>query len=35
VIQEMRKRGFGVWLDDFGAGAASFQYLQALTINGV
>ncbi|UEM03462.1 EAL domain-containing protein [Skermanella rosea] len=35
VIQEVRRRGFAVYLDDFGAGAASFQYLQALTINGV
>jgi EAL domain-containing protein (putative c-di-GMP-specific phosphodiesterase class I)/GGDEF domain-containing protein len=33
MIQEMRKRGFKVCLDDFGAGAASFQYLQALNID--
>jgi EAL domain-containing protein (putative c-di-GMP-specific phosphodiesterase class I) len=35
VVQEVRRRGFAVYLDDFGAGAASFQYLQALTIDGV
>jgi EAL domain-containing protein (putative c-di-GMP-specific phosphodiesterase class I) len=33
VVQAVRKRGFTVCLDDFGAGAASFQYLQALTID--
>jgi EAL domain-containing protein (putative c-di-GMP-specific phosphodiesterase class I) len=35
VIQEIRRRGFDVYIDDFGAGAASFQYLQALTVTGV
>ncbi|UEM20874.1 EAL domain-containing protein [Skermanella mucosa] len=35
VIQQVRRRGFAVYLDDFGAGAASFQYLQALAIDGV
>lgn len=35
VIQEIRRRGFAVYLDDFGAGAASIEYLQALTVNGV
>jgi EAL domain-containing protein (putative c-di-GMP-specific phosphodiesterase class I) len=35
VIQEIRQRGFAVYLDDFGAGAASIEYLQALTVNGV
>jgi EAL domain-containing protein (putative c-di-GMP-specific phosphodiesterase class I)/GGDEF domain-containing protein len=33
VLQEIRCRGFKVCLDDFGAGSASFQYLQALTID--
>ena len=33
VIQEIRKRGFQVGLDDFGAGSASFQYLQALSVD--
>ncbi|NCT41390.1 MAG: EAL domain-containing protein [Alphaproteobacteria bacterium] len=32
-IQEIRKRKFEVCLDDFGAGAASFQYLNALDID--
>jgi EAL domain-containing protein (putative c-di-GMP-specific phosphodiesterase class I)/GGDEF domain-containing protein len=35
LIQEIRRRGFAVCLDDFGAGGASFQYLQALTVDGV
>lgn len=35
VIREIRQRGFAVYLDDFGAGAASIEYLQALTVNGV
>ncbi|KJB89886.1 hypothetical protein N826_11885 [Skermanella aerolata KACC 11604] len=35
VIQECRLRGFAVCLDDFGAGAASFPYLQSLIIDGV
>ncbi|GEO43742.1 hypothetical protein SAE02_78900 [Skermanella aerolata] len=35
VIQECRQRGFAVCLDDFGAGAASFPYLQSLIIDGV
>ncbi len=33
VVQAIRRRGFIVCLDDFGAGAASFQYLQALSID--
>lgn len=33
VIQKIRKLGHQVCLDDFGAGAASFQYLRALTID--
>ncbi len=33
VVQAIRKRGSTVCLDDFGAGAASFQYLQALTVD--
>ena len=34
-IQELRRTGFPVCLDDFGAGAASFQYLQKLEVDGV
>jgi len=33
VLQQIRSLGFQVCLDDFGAGAASFQYLQALTVD--
>lgn len=33
TIQEFRTRGFAVCLDDFGAGAASFEYLQALSVD--
>jgi EAL domain-containing protein (putative c-di-GMP-specific phosphodiesterase class I)/GGDEF domain-containing protein len=33
TIQEIRSRGFQVGLDDFGAGSASFQYLQALAVD--
>lgn len=33
VLQQIRSLGFKVCLDDFGAGAASFQYLQALTVD--
>ena len=33
TIQEIRKRGFQCGLDDFGAGSASFQYLQALAVD--
>lgn len=32
-IQGLRKRGYEVCLDDFGAGAASFQYLSALQVD--
>ncbi len=32
-IQRLRERGFEVCLDDFGAGAASFQYLNSLDID--
>ena len=32
-IQQLRKRGFEICLDDFGAGAASFQYLNAFDID--
>lgn len=32
-LQRLRRRGFEVCLDDFGAGAASFQYLNALDID--
>ncbi|MFC3226915.1 EAL domain-containing protein [Marinibaculum pumilum] len=33
VLQDIRAMGFEVCLDDFGAGAASFQYLQALNVD--
>lgn len=33
VLQELRGMGYRVCLDDFGAGAASFQYLQALRVD--
>ncbi len=33
ILQDIRSRGFQVCLDDFGAGAASFQYLQALAVD--
>jgi len=33
IIQDLRRRGSIVCLDDFGAGAASFQYLQALSVD--
>jgi EAL domain-containing protein (putative c-di-GMP-specific phosphodiesterase class I) len=32
-IQGLRKKGYHVCLDDFGAGAASFQYLSALEVD--
>jgi PAS domain S-box-containing protein len=32
-IQTLRKRGYHVCLDDFGAGAASFQYLSMLDVD--
>jgi EAL domain-containing protein (putative c-di-GMP-specific phosphodiesterase class I) len=34
-VKELQEDGFEVWLDDFGAGSASFQYLQKLHIDGV
>ena len=34
-IQELRGKGYPVCLDDFGAGAASFQYLHKLQVDGV
>ncbi len=34
-IQDLRGRGFQVSLDDFGAGAASFQYLSKLDVDAV
>lgn len=34
-IQHLRREGYPVCLDDFGAGAASFQYLQKLHIDGI
>ena len=33
ILQEFRRAGHKVCLDDFGAGAASFPYLQAFTID--
>ncbi len=35
VLKEIRKRGFAACLDDFGAGAASIQYLRALEVDHV
>jgi len=35
IIQELRRRGFGVCIDDFGAGASSFHYLQAMQVDAV
>jgi len=35
VIQEIRGMGFEMCLDDFGAGAAAFHYLRALTVDHV
>lgn len=32
-IQDLRKQGYHVCLDDFGAGAASFQYLSSLDVD--
>lgn len=32
-VQSLRSRGFHVCLDDFGAGAASFQYLSVLEVD--
>jgi len=34
-VRELRQNGFSVYLDDFGAGAAAFRYLQALHVDGV
>lgn len=34
-IQKIRKKGYVVCLDDFGAGAASFQYLHKLQVDGI
>jgi EAL domain-containing protein (putative c-di-GMP-specific phosphodiesterase class I) len=33
ALKEIRKEGFRVYLDDFGAGAAGFQYLKKLTVD--
>jgi EAL domain-containing protein (putative c-di-GMP-specific phosphodiesterase class I) len=35
AIQRLRQAGFKVFLDDFGAGAASMAYLKALSVDGV
>ncbi len=32
-IQDLRKKGYHVCLDDFGAGSASFQYMSALEVD--
>jgi len=34
-VRELRGRGFSVHLDDFGAGAAGFSYIQSLDVDGV
>ncbi|HRK97467.1 MAG TPA: EAL domain-containing protein [Alphaproteobacteria bacterium] len=34
-IQNLRKKGYQICLDDFGAGAASFQYLHKLHVDGI
>jgi EAL domain-containing protein (putative c-di-GMP-specific phosphodiesterase class I)/PAS domain-containing protein len=33
VLQELRRRGFLVCLDDFGSGAATFHYLRAFSVD--
>ena len=33
ILQDIRRRGFQICLDDFGAGSTSFQYLQALAVD--
>lgn len=35
VVQQVRAIGFKVYLDDFGAGAAGFQYLKSLKVDAV
>lgn len=35
VVQQIRGIGFRVYLDDFGAGAAGFQYLKSLKVDAV
>ena len=35
AIQRLRQHGFPIFLDDFGAGAASMAYLKSLSIDGV
>ncbi len=35
VVQQIRALGFKVYLDDFGAGAAGFQYLKNLRVDAV
>ncbi|CAA7623583.1 EAL domain-containing protein [Magnetospirillum sp. UT-4] len=35
ILQELRRRGFEVCLDDFGAGSAAFHYLRALQVDHV
>lgn len=35
VVEEIRSVGFKVYLDDFGAGAAGFQYLKSMKVDAV
>jgi EAL domain-containing protein (putative c-di-GMP-specific phosphodiesterase class I) len=35
VVDEIRGEGFQVYLDDFGAGAAGFQYLKSLKVDAI
>jgi EAL domain-containing protein (putative c-di-GMP-specific phosphodiesterase class I) len=35
VLQDLRKRGFAIVIDDFGAGYSSLSYLQRLPVSGV
>jgi diguanylate cyclase len=35
LVAELRKRGYEVWLDDFGVGYNSFELLKRMTVDGV
>jgi EAL domain-containing protein (putative c-di-GMP-specific phosphodiesterase class I) len=35
VLRDIRKRGIELWLDDFGTGHSSLQYLQRLPVDGL
>jgi EAL domain-containing protein (putative c-di-GMP-specific phosphodiesterase class I) len=35
AIQNLRQRGYRVWLDDFGAGSSALPYLRALQVDGL